>query len=184
MKYLKKYKLFENYLDIDYFKNQELDKIKSVFQDLSDMMVDWEDQGIETEYKLITDPREYLTYIIAEYNNEIEFKTYTSKNLEKNAIESLDKGGYWYKLTFGFDIFKIKGTQDIHFGKPDIMEYSAKLKECYDEVYNRILVVFKPKDTYRKVFNNLEGNWYRINDKSWIINNYKSHFKYEITFKI
>ena len=193
MKYLKRYKLFENYFDD--FKNKELDKIESVFQDLSDMMVDWEDQGIETEYKLITNPREYLTYVIAKYNNEIEFHKYTYKNLEKNAIKSLDKGGYWYKLTFGFDIYQIAkiiknfdsitdSLTDIDYDDSDIIEYSTKLKECYDEVYNRILVVFKPKDTYRKVFNQLEGCWYRINDKSWIINNYKLHFKYEITFKI
>lgn len=184
MRYLKRYKLFENYLNIDDFKEKESDKIENVFQDLSDIMVNWEDQGIETKYKLITNPREYLTYIIAEFNDEIEFKTYTSKDLEKNLIESLDKGEFWYKLSFGFDIYNIKGTMDIDFDKPDIIEYPTKLKECYDEVYNRILVAFNPKDIHTEVFNPSEINWYKIHDHSNLKNNYKYNFKYEITFKI
>ena len=133
------------------------------------MMIDWEDQGIETEYKLITDPREYLEYIIAEYNNynnELKFHNYNSENFKIASLKSLNKDGYWYKLIFGFNIFKIKGTQNIQFDSPDVIKYSTKLKECYDEVYNRILTAFNPKDKQRSVFNTLDGEWYKINKKS------------------
>jgi hypothetical protein len=194
MKHLKKYKIFEN-LSVEDLLSKESKNIEDIFFDLSMIMTDWEDQGIETEYKLITDPRDSITYRVAEYNNGIEFITYISSSREENVIESLEKSGYWYSLSFGFDIYKIAkiiknfdsitdSLTDIDFNDPGIMKYSTKLKECYDEVYNRILTVFNPKDTYREVFNALEGKWYKIHDKSWMINNYKLHFKYEITFKI
>lgn len=144
---------------VEYLVNKMNPKPANVVQDIKDIFLEYNDQGIDLED---------IELCVMQSNNEpitvyyplptpssrsgkvYHHPSYGNKEVDEKILKILSKSDkIYYSITFGMDTNRAKFIQNVEYstkvdwGKEDVQFMFKLVHECADELYNRLNDMYK-----------------------------------------